>query len=328
MMDKRTYIETIQKSRNAHSYKEVQDNRTKCNLRRKLKQRTEDCRIEGNLQQCIFYPFKNDDTKYHIEALPDDSSFKIGNLVEWSNTHWLVTGTYVDDTIQCKGEITKCNHLLRFQNFDNQICETWCVINDPLNPRTSSYTVAIVNATGTLQILVPYNEDTKQIYIDKRFILWEEYDKAGNVIPAVYKVIEARHKTSDYGTNSIILLTVTRDTYTTKDSLENMIADYTDTETEDNVTVNPSQEHCQIIGNNNIKLGGVRRTLVAQFDVDSIAEWTVQSTLQSLHYDINNNEIVLWIDSLESELIGDTVIVQLTDSEHKYMVCTKELEVV
>lgn len=327
MIDKRTYIETIQKSHNTHSYKEIQDNRIRCNLRRKLQQRTEDCIIEGNLQQCIFYPFKNDDTKYHIEALPDDPSFKIGNLVEWSNTHWLVTGTYVDDTIQCKGEITKCNHLLRFQNFDNQICKTWCVINDSLNPRTSSYTVAIVNATGTLQILVPYNEDTKKIYIDKRFVLWEEYDKAGNKIPAVYKVIETRHKTSNYGTNSIILLTVTRDTYTTKDSLEYMIADYC-SNTENDVAVTPSQEFCQILGNNNIKLGGVKRTLTAQFDTDRIAEWTVHSTISSLHYDINNNEIVLWIDSLESELIGDTIIVQLTDSEHKCAVYSKELEVV
>lgn len=332
-VDKWTYFKALQNVGNAQGKRQTRINQSKYNLRNQLEAETELCYIDGQANSCVFYPNKNDFTMYKIEKLPDDGELQVGSIVEWSNEHWLITNVFLNSLIQSKGEMVRCNQLLKFQNANNEVCECWCVVEDPINARQSSYTTKIVNAIGTLHLCVPINKDTLQFYIDKRLLLWQESDKFGNPIPAVFKITEIRNRSSDYSRNGIMILTVQRDTYNNQDSLENMIADF----------VSPSSSllsgttSCEIIGKDNLRMGGSKRTLAAIFYSDtinkiedSLAEplWDIQSTIEDLRYSFVGNRVVLWIDNIKDVYIGESIVVTLQDSGHTYTPITKTLEVI
>lgn len=69
-----------------------------------------------------------------------------GSLVFWMDNYWLVTERDANTTVYTKGKMIQCNHLLRWVNDKDKVCEQWCVIED--GTKLKHYLCAIVWRTG------------------------------------------------------------------------------------------------------------------------------------------------------------------------------------
>jgi hypothetical protein len=329
-MTDKEYFNAIQHIGDPTSYKDTQVNYAKFNLQNRLSKGMtlqQNVYIQGVKQPSIIYKKDNLGTSYTIiESLPYDT-FDIGNYVVWNDEYWLVDFISGDKDIQTKGHITKCSNYLRYLDYKDEIHEYWGIISDMQDSSNITSSGKVDNPEGGLQMLVPYNEDTKKIPIGKRFILWTEYDKDGKEYPSVFRVMNITHISKTYGVNKIVILTMERDTYNDNDSLEHMIADYNINEDKPS----SSNKRCEIIGNSIIKSGGVVRTLEAKFyendnEVLNEPKWEVFPTLSELHIEYQGNKILLVLDD-NDDLIGTDIIVTLSCDDSEYGSCTKHIEV-
>ena len=75
--------------------------------------------IDGEEQDVVI---TSSTEKYHkkINALPDES-IHMGSIVEWNNSHFLITDTDVEDEIYQSGDMYRCNVYLKWQNEKGEI---------------------------------------------------------------------------------------------------------------------------------------------------------------------------------------------------------------
>ena len=64
-----------------------------------------------------------------IISLPSED-IRHGSLVEWEDSHWLVTERDSNTTVYTRAKMVQCNHLLKWVTADGVIHEQWCVIED------------------------------------------------------------------------------------------------------------------------------------------------------------------------------------------------------
>ena len=117
----------------------------------------------------------------------------IGDIIVWRNLHWLVIERDFDDEISVKGTIVQCNRQIRWQNSTTkEIIERWCLITKPYTSNVSEGTqISVSNREYKVQL--PYDNETKLIDLDKRFML-EVIDGR----PRTYSCTSVDHQTNVY----------------------------------------------------------------------------------------------------------------------------------
>lgn len=329
-MTDKEYFNAVQHIGQPKSYKDTQINYSRFNLQNKLSKAItleQNVCINGIHQPSIIYKKNNRNVSYTIiESLPKDT-FDIGDYVVWNDKYWLITFISENKDIQTKGQISKCTNYLRYLDYKGEIKEYWGIISDMVDSSSQSSSGKVDNPEGSLQMLLPYNDDTKKISMGKRFILWTEWDEDGEEYPAVFKVMNITHTTAKYGVNKIVILDLDRDTYNDNDSIKHMIADYVNINNIDTSANNI----CQIQGNSIVKLGGVVRTLEGNFYkdgelIDKQPIWSVEPRLSELDITYIDNKILLSING-DDDLIGTEIIVTLSCEDDSYGSCTKHIEV-
>lgn len=264
------------------------------------------------------------------------NAIHIGSILKFPNEErWIVVSYDVNNPIVNQGEIYKCNHLLRFQDFDGNVVESWSVVDDPYNRYSQTYTM-VNDIYAVLRIIVPYNENTAKLHVDKRLVLSKGFDKHGDVLPVVYKITSIKNQTLQYGSDNISLIEVARDVAGTSDSIDDMIADY---ETpQDNESVSSDKYELHIEGGSVVRIGGSARKLSAR--VTSLPEsetrqpqsirWSVlceKSDAGILYSTDTNNYLYVSADN-DLSLIGETIMVRCSvDIDDTVLECEKVLEV-
>lgn len=121
-------------------------------------------------QDFIIVPQGNKDNQFAIYARPNEE-INIGDIIYWNTLHWIITDKAFDDEIYTIGTMERCNRTIKWQNPDTkEIIERWCLAEKPYTSNIRYSTVMSISERE-YKIKLPYDDETKLVDIDKRFML-------------------------------------------------------------------------------------------------------------------------------------------------------------
>lgn len=163
--------------------------------------------------------------KRAFNSLPHEA-VPLGAVIEWEGSHWLVTESLMDDEVTVRGAIEQCNRQLVWQNpKTREIIRRWCTIAKPYYSNLRE-TTRMTTSSREFKIQLPYDYETSQIDLDKRFML----DIIGGE-PKCYKCssVDANTERYDIDGESVgfLVINVEQDEYNKDaDNAELEICDY------------------------------------------------------------------------------------------------------
>ena len=85
-----------------------------------------------------------------------------------------------DATTHKTGVMRQCNKLFRFQNFSSAFIERWGIIDVSGYSSSFNSNTQMQHSSEQVAIYLPYDDETAQIYVDKRLPSHVGVDKFGN----------------------------------------------------------------------------------------------------------------------------------------------------
>lgn len=123
-----------------------------------------------NPQDFIIVPKGNKSNEFAIYTRPDEE-INIGDIIHWNRLHWIVTDKAFDNDIYNIGTIVRCNRTIKWQNpKTREIIERWCLAEKPYTSNIR-YDDVISLSEREYKIIIPYDDETKIVDLDKRFML-------------------------------------------------------------------------------------------------------------------------------------------------------------
>lgn len=237
-----------------------------------------------------------------ILSLPGET-FNVGQYVEFSNQIWLIHQADVDDEVYVDGQMTLCPNILKFQDVTGKIHHYPYFVDTSL-PSLDINKMTTTSDT-TRKIKLPFDEITREFFIDKRFM--------GEVIggkPQCWKVNEL-----DADSNrGLLVVTLEKDEFNDKtDSIEHGICNYFKTTT----PVVPD-ETIEIVysGKPELRVGGNYKDFYVKYydgngeeilNVDSTWTIEVHPLFESnIISQIDGNKISLKVEAITG-IVGQTV---------------------
>lgn len=220
-----------------------------------------------------------------------NSSIVIGDIVEWESEKWICINTDIDNQVQDKGIICKCNNTLTFQDTNFNTYSYPCIIQDKTSSTSEGLDVNkfISLADDQILVTVPNNVDIQKLRVDKRIMFNNDSNN-------IYKITRIQ----DLVEENLVYITMQKDEYnSSSDRTDLNLCDY-----KEEVT-NPSMD-IEIIGSNTIKLN---QTLTYTVDYPEIVMFELTDTNSDVvsdiadFVDINGNECTIQ-GSGDSSFIG------------------------
>lgn len=269
--------------------------------------------------------------KYQITALPDEE-LCVGDVIDYADEKWIVVETRVGSPLQKTGVMWLCNISLSFQNGTYDIITRPAVLDSGVYSTTKNGNEELQYVDKQFKLYLPYDDDTKKIFVDKRIAVDTRYDQYGKEILEVYNVTGINRVARSYGKGGHLLICELRSgTYSPSvDNLELMICDYVS----DSDDHKPSVEKlkCSISGRPTIMIGQTRTYAAVFYDangqeVDGIVPiWDITGDIEVDTEQVDNT-IKITVSNNE-DYIGETFQIILSDSEDLYNPYTFEVEVV
>lgn len=283
----------------------------------------------GEKQRFLFSGTKSK-YKFNIVALPYEELYG-GDVIDYSNEKWIVTELITGNRYTKSGVMWLCNMTLRFQNGTSKIIETPAVLDSGVYSTTLTGDEQVKELGKQFKLYLPYNDDTKKIYVDKRIAVDTRYDSHGNEILEVYKVTGLNKVARSYGTGSHLLICELKsDLYSPKDdSLEDMVCDFipeseTPTREVEDISAN-------ILGFKKSKIG-TKKTYRCEFKnsqgdiVEYTPVWEIFGDADVAHF-IDGKKFVIDVADIESN-IGTSYIVKVKALEDSSISSSLTAEVV
>jgi len=182
-----------------------------------------DAKRNGELQPMLIVRMKP--TECRITLFPDMQLFA-GDYVDCFSDRWLVTEVFTDENTNRFAKARLCNHLFKFQNDTPDIIERWGVVLDSNHLNRNERQLPLEN--GWYQGYLPLDENTKKLYIDKRFALGTAFNNRGEQILSVIKVVWLDQTTANLSEgDSLMKLRLEIDVFNPQaDNINKMICDY------------------------------------------------------------------------------------------------------
>ena len=277
--------------------------------------------VDGELKKMIVSSTQVLNEKTFV-LMPGDT-IKIGDIVVWENLHWLVVELDFDNTIAYKGRIAQCNRQIRWQNpATKDIIERWCLMTKPYTSNVTNGTqISVSNREYKVQI--PYDEETKLVDLDKRFML-----ELINGKPRTYSCTSVDQQTNVYQDleNGFIVWNLSQDEAChPNDNVDLMVCDYVQS---DGDQENPNIYTISGMDVLRAGLGEFLYTLTPTAEGQNNIAWnySVQTDKHEfVHMEQNTDNSVLL--SAESQAIGAIIELYVTDRLGEE-VARKSIEVV
>lgn len=182
--------------------------------------------LRNYVEQPILVTTTSSEFVCEVAAMPGDD-LEAGDIIECFNEHWLVMGVRLTSPIQKSGVMWLCNQKFCFQNFNAAIVERYGVIDDGSYSKTQTNEL-VPTLSGNYNIYLPFDDDTKQIYVDKRLATGTQYNALKELVLEVYVVKNTNTKGRNTGSlNKLLVLGVERGVYNKEtDNVSLMICDY------------------------------------------------------------------------------------------------------
>lgn len=325
MASRQIYVQQL--TLNGNSQRERLINSTKSDVLSKIIN-SPSCKsvlIDGVSNNLVVINTNNNRVKT-FQSMPN-KSYPLGTTIDYSNYKWLITDINEDAEIYQSGVLKQCNHLFRFQNHSSDIIEYWGVLE---KPQASLDEEKVVSTRGSkLKAYLPYNDDTKKIFVDKRLFIETIFDKDGKEIPVCFVVTDIVSETTNYGNGKLLELTMEATAKNENDSIVEKIANYISPITPKPApTPDPDLLNCEISGSSILKSGGSTRDYVAKFyesdgitlNESIIAVWQFVCLPEHVSfYNTVSNVNSISIQALDNnEILGENVKLILTDTGGLY----------
>ena len=177
--------------------------------------------------------------------------------------------------------ISRCNYLLRWKNKAGKIIERWCVLDDTtsLGARVST-TEETVIPINTLNLTLPYDEETREIQRDQRFLIDdEEYGDVPNAFQVINHRIVANSKSEEDGdkTGTVLLSMKAHNFNATVDNKELMVADYKTAPDDTSDSKVYKDYKINFTGKPVLYMGAPEKKFTFTSDNDIAATWTIKT---------------------------------------------------
>lgn len=285
--------------------------------------------LRNDVQQDLIITPTKEQNKFTVFARPGDE-LKIGDILYWNKLHWLMTDIAFDDDIYTTGTMVRCNRQIAWMNERGQIIKRWCLTTKPYTANVETGQVVSV-LKGKYDVKLPYDQDTIDVPIGKRFML----DIVGGK-PMCYKLDFADVNTNKYSDidGGFIEWNLTSDQFNKDtDNVASMICDFT-TASSDSPDV---RNRCRINGKSTVKAGCTNTYTPVFYDaeynpvtVTPVWDISISDAADDKHILHSVDEqgcLKLSVDFVES-VIGHTVTITLLDKDGKYEPSTIDVKVV
>lgn len=284
----------------------------------------------NGIEQPMLFTRSDVQYKANVTVLPGDELFP-GDIIEAYGERWICVETRVMNTIQKTGLIWLCNYEFKWQNFSPEICSAYGVLDSGVYSTTKNGDEQLQYLDKQFKVYLPFNEDTEKIFVDKRIATGYAYDAHGEQIMTVYSVTGVDYTSRSYGKGAhLLILNLRSSAYNAStDNLEYGVCDYIEQEP---IFPCAKKLDCNIKGRGYLRMGG-KCTLKPEFldEYDSPIEgieplWTVVGDVPNgITLEDDGDNIVL--KASKQTYVGSSVVVTLTDTNNRYNIAYKEVEV-
>lgn len=232
--------------------------------------------------------------------------FTIGSIMEWSNSHWLITERDAEDEITVRGKIQICQKEIKWQdNTTGEIVARWATVEKPYysNLKENNY---ITYSTREFRIQMPFDEYSSKLNIDKRLML-----EIINGEPKTYRITSIDQMTGriDYNNEQIGFLSfnIEQDLYNPEtDNKELMICDYFNNSKNENYDIN-----IKFSGSNTINVDGIGKYFYIESNLNNLDEaiWSIQTNPDTNKIYFENKEKVFIGEKCKIICENDTNII-------------------
>lgn len=186
-----------------------------------------------------------------------DINVNLGNYIVMDNENYMVISDVDKTGYEKDCKIIKCNQVLKWKDINNIIHEYHCVIsNDSYGSKTSSNNDFLTDIDTKMKIQVQYNENTKKINRDMRFIFNKsKFD--------IFKCVDITTSVA----NGIMTLICRKDMVKNEDDVENNLAFNEENRLENNLSSN-----YKIIGDSRISVNETNEYVV---NAEGEIEWVL-----------------------------------------------------
>lgn len=273
-----------------------------------------DCKRNGTAQR-----FLVDRTqtayKYDFIAFPGES-IETGDLIECDGHMFIICEpprVLNEVILVAKGWL--CNLHLRWQNGTKDIFERWCVLDSGVYSTTKTNDDQYSVPDKQFRLYIPYDSDTKKLFVDKRIATDVRYNALGKEILECYAITGYNHIARSYGGHLMICELRSSLYNEEKDSLTEMICDYVcaadDSESGDG--------SISISGRKTIRIGTSRSYSAVGVDSNEIS-WRV-SDFTGVSHTPSNDKITVKVND-DRSLVGKTIRISvLNKSGEKQLAC-------
>lgn len=267
--------------------------------------------------------------RFKITAFPGED-LNIGDYIEvWGET-FLVYQTRVQTTLNKTGILWLCNHKFRWQSFTPEIIERWGILDSGVYSTTIRGEDDVKYKNKQFKMIVPLDEETIKLYVDKRIAVDKMYDKRGNKILNVYQITGYDATGENFGEGSHILyLNLRSDEYDDNtDNYDEVICDYIaqgeETEPQE------SELACSIKGASAIRIGTNRKYTPVFLDSEGeeisgvTPVWSSDELPNGITSSESGGKLVISVAD-EVGLIGNSFKIYLTADG--YMTASADIEI-
>lgn len=164
----------------------------------------------------------NDLSTKKIFSMPGED-LPHGSIIEWENSHWLVTEVGVGNDLCQKGKMRRCNYYLKWINSKGNIVGRWCVVEDGTKYLIGERQEDML-AVGDARMSVTIGKDSETVRINRgrRFLI----DDMGSEEVLAYEVTKPNKMFNVFNGKGVFRFIMGESEVTDLDNTEERIADY------------------------------------------------------------------------------------------------------
>ncbi|MGN0819845.1 MAG: hypothetical protein ACI4M6_05560 [Christensenellaceae bacterium] len=278
--------------------------------------------VNGEYQAIV--AIRKEMQKCSVTVIPG-TTLCIGDLITVFGENWLCIKLYKDEYDVFNGELWLCNQIFTYQTKDGVLVKKYAILDN--GSYTSGNDKAITIAENSYNCYMALDDESNELYIDKRLAVSVVYNAKGEKILEVGKIKWLDFKSKNFGEGSHLLyFGIGADAYNPDtDNVETMICDYKET-TEENVVVNTEYK---IDGKETIRNGSSRTYTITSShpneDFKSF-EWVIDKELADTTLTSAGETCRLTLQE-EDNLIGTILLLSCKNTSGE-IVATKTVEVI
>lgn len=146
-----------------------------------------------------------------------------GGLVEWAGFTWLITEIDPHQELYVRGQMERCNHLLRWINHDGVLVERWCIVVDGTKYLIGEKAEPMMSiGDARIAITIGKDAETSKLERGRRFLI----DDPDTDDILAYQITKPNRLFNVYGGKGVFKFILNEVNSTDNDNKELRIADY------------------------------------------------------------------------------------------------------